>query len=574
MKLLGQFIKKRKLTSVLILVTLTCQVIGTLLIPYLIANMIDKGIMQSDMQVIVKTSIQMLFVAIISCGVSVWASYLCADFGAMFGCEMREALFKKTQELSKRNLDEIGISSLIIRATSDITNIQQTIIMVLQMIIPAPMIALVAIVMTSRVNMVMTVLLLISIIIFLIIAILVLMKSHVLSQQIQKGMDCITLVVRESILGIRVIKAFDNSLFEKKRSDETFENYATTMISLNRIFAILNPAVWLLMGLIMAAIIAVGGFYSLQGTMAIGEITSVSEYGILTLTYLIMASFSVVTLPKMLSCLTRLHEVLNLKADVMDVEEPQHIMQRVHTLVFDKVSFSYHGAQCPVLHNLSFTCKSGQTTAIIGGTGSGKSTIANVLQRLHDIETGQIRLNDIDIRKLSQLELREQIGYIPQKAFFFSGSIADNLRMGKKDASIEDMNEATRIAQAQAFIQSLPKGFESSVSQGGKNFSGGQKQRLAIARALIKKASILVFDDSFSALDFKTDAALRECLKKEVQDTITIIIAQRISTIRDCDQIVVLEEGDIVGIGTHDQLMRQCNVYQEIAKSQLTRRIL
>lgn len=318
----------------------------------------------------------------------------------------------------------------------------------------------------------------------------------------------------------------------------------------------------------MAAIIAIGGLYSIQGTMEIGEITSVTEYGIMTLTYLIMASFSVVTLPKMLSCLSRLQEVLHTNADITDVEHPQHITSRVKQLVFDKVSFSYHGAQYPVLHNLSFTCNSGQTTAIIGGTGSGKSTIANILQRLHDVETGQIRLDDIDIRKLNQTELREQIGYIPQKAFLFSGSIADNLRMGKKDASVEDMNESLKIAQATSFIESLPQGLESIVSQTGKNFSGGQRQRLSIARALIKKASILVFDDSFSALDFKTDAQLRVALKREVKDTITIIIAQRISTIRDCDQIIVLDEGEIVGIGTHDQLLHNCNVYQEIAKSQ------
>lgn len=569
MKLLGQFIKKRKGMTLLIIITLIGQVVGTLFIPYLIASMIDSGIMQSDMNAIVEISLQMFLVALATSGFSIWASSLCANFGADFGCEMRTALFVKTQELSKRNLDDIGTASLIIRATSDITNIQQTIVMILQMIIPAPMITVVAIVMTSRVNSVLTSILLAAIVVFLLVAAYVLMKSHVLSQQIQKRMDHITQVVRESILGIRVIRAFDRSKYEQKRSDEAFDQYATTMVSLNRIFAIINPAVWLLMGIIMAAIVGIGGYFSVQGSMAIGEITSVSEYAIMTLSYLIMASFSVVTLPKMFACLKRLQDVLNTQAEIADPQNPQHLTSRVQRLDFKQVTFSYHGAQYPVLHSLSFTCLSGQTTAIIGGTGSGKSTIAKILQRLHDIDTGQILMNDLDIRQLTQHELREQIGYIPQKAFLFSGSIADNLRMGKKNASEVDMREATRIAQAESFIETLSDGFESPVSQSGKNFSGGQKQRLAIARALIKKASVLVFDDSFSALDFKTDAALRANLKNEVKDTITIIIAQRISTIKDCDQIIVLDQGEIVGVGTHAHLMNHCDVYQEIAKSQL-----
>lgn len=569
MKLILQFMMKRNGMTLLIMFSLIGQVVGTLIIPYLIANLIDLGIMQSNMQAIINLSFQMFIVALATSAFSIWAAYLCANFGADFGCEMREALFIKTQELSKRNLDELGIASLIIRTTSDITNIQQTLVMILQMIIPAPLIVLVAIWMTSQVNGILTNLLIGGILLFIVIAAYVLVKSHVLSQQIQKGMDRISLVVRESILGIRVIRAFDNSKYEQKRSDETFDQYATTMISLNRLFAIINPAVWLIMGFIMAAILAIGGYFSVLGEMALGEITSVSEYAIMSLSYLIMASFSIVTLPKMFACLARLHEVLTCPVEILDPQEPQHLTSRVQSLDFDQVTFAYHGAQYPVLHHLSFHCISGQTTAIIGGTGSGKSTIAKLLQRLHDINTGQILMNGVDIRKLSQHELREQIGYIPQKAFLFSGSIADNLRMGKADASIIEMQEATRIAQAQSFIESLPDGFESRVSQSGKNFSGGQKQRLAIARALIKKASILVFDDSFSALDFKTDSALRSTLKQEVKDTITIIIAQRISTIRDCDQIIVLDEGEIVGSGSHEHLMKTCEVYQEIARSQL-----
>lgn len=571
MKYLIQFLKKQKGLLAAVSLLLTGQVVGTLLVPYLIADMIDMGVLKGDMDTILRTGIWMLVVAFVTTIISVYGSYLSAAMGAALGRDMREAVFRKSQELSVKDLDVFGTSSMITRTTGDISNIQQTFVMVLQMIIPAPMVAVAAIGMTAASNPVLTLIPVISIAIFLLAASIVMKKSNSLSQRIQVHMDKINQVVRESIVGIRVIRAFHHSDYEKKRSDGTFEEYASIMISLNKLFAALNPVVWLVMGLAMAAIVWLGGIFALQGTMNIGEITAVTEYTIVMLSYLIMAAFSVVTLPKMHACLERLSEVLNTQPQIVDTPNVVQVsINKQASLEVEHVTFSYRGAEMPVLKDLSFCCQAGKTTAIIGGTGSGKSTIAGLLLRLHDIDSGFIRLGGNDIRKMTQQSLREQIGYVPQKAFLFSGTIADNLRMGRKDATQEEMRQAVRIAQAETFIDSLPNGFDAPVAQGGTNFSGGQKQRISIARALVKEAPVLIFDDSFSALDFKTDAALRKALKKEIKNSVVIIIAQRISTILDADQIIVLDEGCIAGIGKHKELMETCEIYQEIAKSQLS----
>lgn len=571
MKYLIQFLKKQKRLLAAVSLLLTGQVVGTLLVPYLIADMIDMGVMKGDMDEILRIGFWMLIVALITTAISVCGSYLSAAMGAAFGRDMRKALFCKTQDLSVKDMEALGTSSMITRTTGDISNIQQTFVMVLQMIIPAPMIAIAAIGMTAATNLTLTIIPLISIVIFLISAGFVMKRSDSLSQRIQVHMDKINQVVRESIVGIRVIRAFDHSDYEKKRSDGTFEEYASIMVALNRLFATLNPVVWLVMGLAMAAIVWFGGIFTLGGSMAVGEITAVTEYTIVMLSYLIMAAFSVVTLPKMHACLERLSEVLDSEPQIMDRKGAAPTMiNRPASLELSHVTFSYRGAEMPVLKDLNFQCQAGKTTAIIGGTGSGKSTIAGLLLRLHDIDSGVISLGGTDIRELTQEGLRDQIGYVPQKAFLFSGTIADNLRMGREQATKQEMLDAVRIAQAETFVASLPEQLEAPVAQGGTNFSGGQKQRLSIARALIKQAPVLIFDDSFSALDYKTDSALRRALKQEIKNTVVIIIAQRISTILDADQIIVLDEGRIAGIGRHQELMKTCEVYQEIAKSQLS----
>lgn len=573
MDYLKKYLIRKKGKLAITLVMLLGQTAGTLLIPFLIAGIVDKGILQGDMEVIIKIGIGMVAVSIVATVMAVIGCYFTGDLAAGLGCDMREAVFKKSQDLSIREFDELGVSSMITRSTSDISIIQMTFGMIVQMIIPAPLMIGASIIMTGMANPSLTWVLFACILFFLIIALIIFKKSDPLSRNIQVKMDRINKVVRESITGIRVIRAFDNRKYEEDRSNDVFEKYACNMIKLNKLFAVLNPCVWLAMGLAMAAIVWFGGYFSLKGTMEIGEITAVTEYAVMTLGYLILATMSCVTLPKMGACLRRMQEVLEIEPEITDQIEVSNVIpfagKNPPALEFENVTFYYHGAEEPVIKDLSFRCMAGQTTAIIGGTGSGKSTVANLLMRLYDIDEGHIRLKGIDIRDMTQEELRENIGYVPQKAFLFSGTIAHNLKMGNQEATKEDMEKALRIAQAESFVNSLPKGLGSPVSQGGSNFSGGQKQRLSIARAIVKNAPVLVFDDSFSALDLKTDGALRKALKKEVTGTVKLIIAQRISTIIDADQIIVLDDGRIAGIGDHETLLEECTVYQAIANSQL-----
>ena len=571
MKYLKLFLKERKGKVGITLIMLLGQAVGILLIPFLIAGIVDNGILKGDMNEILNIGGQMLLVLLITTVAAVLGSYYSADLAAVFGYYMRDKIFRKSQELSIHDFDTIGVSSMITRTTSDISNLQQTFGLVLQLIVPAPLIIVASIAMTTYTSLTLALVLILSVVIFIVFARLVLKKSIFISKRVQDKLDYINQVIRESITGIRVIRAFGNEEYEEDRAGKAFKNYATDMIKLNKIFAVLNPTIWLMIGVSVAIIVWVGGVFSMKGSMEIGQITAVTEYSIITLSYLILATTTSVTLPKMKSCLDRIEEVLEINPEIQDFNiEKKCAKDDCAVVEFENVSFFYKGAEEPVIRDISFSCNKGETTAIIGSTGSGKSTIANLILRLHDIDQGEIRINGVDIRCLSQKELRDTIGYVPQKAFLFSGTIEDNLRMGYKEATKEDMERALSISQSKSFVDKLPIGLKSEVSQGGSNFSGGQKQRLSIARALIRKVPIYIFDDSFSALDLKTDSALRKSLKENMRDAAKIIIAQRVSTIMDADQILVLDEGKLVGIGKHIDLMKNCSVYQAIAKSQMS----
>ncbi|MBS4841504.1 MAG: ABC transporter ATP-binding protein [Clostridium sp.] len=547
------------------------QSVGTLLIPFLIAGIVDNGILKGDINEIINIGGQMILVLLITTVAAVLGSYYSADLAAVFGYYMRDKIFRKSQELSIHEFDTIGVSSMITRTTSDISNLQQTFGLILQLIVPAPLIIISSIIMTIHTSFVLALIIILSVLIFMIFASLVLKKSIFISKRVQTKLDYINQVIRECITGIRVIRAFGNEKYEEDRAGKAFKSYATDMIKLNKIFAVLNPTIWLIIGLSIASIVWIGGVFSMNGTMEIGQITAVTEYSIITLSYLILATTTSVTLPKMKSCLDRIEEVLEINLEIQDLDmEKKYKKDNYAVVEFENVSFFYNGAEEPVIRNVSFSCNKGETTAIIGSTGSGKSTIANLILRLHDIDEGEIRINGVDIRCISQKELRDTIGYVPQKAFLFSGTIEDNLKMGYKDATKEDMKRALSISQSDSFVDKLPDGLKSEVSQGGSNFSGGQKQRLSIARALIRSVPIYIFDDSFSALDLKTDSTLRKSLKENMTESAKIIIAQRVSTIMDADQIIVLDEGKLVGVGKHIDLMKSCSVYQAIAKSQMS----
>lgn len=574
MKYLKQFFIQHKGKVVLALVLLLGQVVGTLLIPALVADIVDHGILQGDMDAVLRIGVWMLAVTILSTGIAAWGSWTTSDLASLFGFEMRSMLLQKSQQLSLQQFDSVGISSMITRTTSDIINLQRTMGMVLQMVVPAPILVVVSIVMTIMVSPVMAVIQLAFMTVLLALTAVILKKSNALSHSIQARLDRINQVVRETVTGVRVIRAFGNESYEEERSGIAYEDYADNMIRLNRLFAVITPVVWLLMGALMAVILGVGGALSLGGGMAVGQITAVAEYSTLTMAYLIMAASVLTTLPKARACLERLRELLNTEPAVSDpIRSPMTALPAPSdTVEFDHVTFAYEGAEEPVIRDLSFTLRPGQTTAVIGSTGSGKSTLADLLLRLHDIQSGRILLGGVDVRELSQQELRDRIACVPQKAFLFGGTIAENLRMGRADATGGELWEALRIAQAKDFVKRLPKGLEAPVAQGGTNFSGGQRQRLAIARALVKRADILIFDDSFSALDVRTDAALRRALLKNVMAPAKLIIAQRVSTILDADQILVLDKGRLVGKGTHQELFEHCPIYREIAESQMQKK--
>lgn len=574
MKYFILFLKNHKGKLVLSIFLLLGSVIGTLLIPALIADVVDHGILRGNMEVITRTGLQMILVALAGTAVSVLSSWVTSDLGALFGREMRTKLFRKVQELSIHQFDQVGVSSLITRSTSDITNLQQTLGMMLQMVAPAPLILVASMIMTAMISPTIAMIQLVFIAVMLLLSVALLKKSNALSHSIQKRLDRINKVVRESITGVRVIRAFGNETFEEKRSGRAYESYAKNMIRLNRLFAVATPVVWLVMGALMLVVLGFGGAFSLKGTMAVGQITAVIEYATMTMGYLISAVATFTTLPKTLACLERLQEVLDTSPAIADSDtgaaENRQIKEAAVT--FDHVTFAYPGAEEPVLHDLSFTLLPGQTTAVIGSTGSGKSTLADLLLRIHDIQQGSIRIGGSDVRSLPQQDLRNKIGCVPQKAFLFSGTIADNLRMGREQATDEELWTALRIAQAEEFVKNLPEGLNAPVAQGGTNFSGGQRQRLSIARALVKKADVFLFDDSFSALDVKTDAALRASLRKQVHTPAKLVIAQRVSSIIDADQILVLDEGRLAGVGTHDVLLKSCEVYRAIAESQMNKK--
>jgi ATP-binding cassette subfamily B protein len=567
-----QFLKEKKTMLFLIILATVIQSFSMLAVPYFAAKIIDDGILKKDLMAIVLLGLQMLAAVGLSGLISLWASYLSADLAALSGKYLRDRIFDKTQVLSIRDFNRFGTASMITRATSDITVIQQTVIMFAQMILPAPIIAITAIIMTIGVSSSLVWIPIIAMVVFMLAIYLIFIKASPISKTIQKRLDVINRIMGEAITGVRVIRAFDNSEFERKRTNQAFLNYADNVIRLNKTFAVFSPLIWSIVGINMVAVLWFGSFLVLNDEIQVGGIIAVSEYTILLLISLIMSSMVMVMLPKMKACLDRTQEILDTIPEIADETQLPALQNPDNRgkIVFDRVSFSYRGAEESVLEGISFSCMQGQTTAIIGGTGSGKSTIASLMLRLYDVANGVITLEGTDIRQMTQHQLREAISYVPQKAILFSGTIADNLRMGNSQANPAELERAAQIAQAHDFITELAEGYQSPVAQGGTNFSGGQKQRLCIARALVKKAPVYIFDDSFSALDFKTDGALRKALKKEMADAAMVIVAQRVSTIIDADQIIVLDAGRMAGIGRHEELIKSCPVYQEIVASQLS----
>lgn len=570
LKLLKYFKFNKVIITSLVLVILL-KTLGILYVPTLTASIVNNGVVKGDMNYVLKTGGLMIGVAIFTGLLGILSTYLSANLSATLSRDMRSKIFRHSQKLSVEDYKKFSTSSLITRCTSDVNQVENTMIMIFEMIIPVPFITLIGMLLAFFKDKYMALIILITGIALLIFILLISKKVIGLSIRIQEELDKINSRVRQFISGIRIIRAFSRDRYEKKLMDNTFENYADINIKMNKIFAMGVPSILFILNLCTVTILWFGAIRINAGKMLVGDIMAVIEYSIIILVYLVMAVMVLMNLPRASACSKRILEVLAYNPEIIDEKTTEKILPNKKVLEFRNVTFSYKDAQEPILKGLNFTCESGKTTAIIGATGSGKSTIAKLIPRLHDVKDGEVLIKDTNIKKFSQKDLRNMISFCPQKAFLFSGTIADNIGYGKKDATSEEIRNAAITAQADNFIMELKSDYDSKVSQGGNNFSGGQKQRICIARALIKKSDIYVFDDSFSALDYSTDAILRKAMKEKLKDSIVITIAQRISTIMEADQIIVLDKGKIVGIGTHKELIKNCPIYMQIAESQLSK---
>jgi ATP-binding cassette, subfamily B, multidrug efflux pump len=545
------------------------QSMAELFLPTLMADIIDKGVVAGDTPYIWKIGGWMLLVSALGATASVFASYYSSKAAMGLGRDIRMKVFNHVGKFSLQEFDEVGTASLITRTTNDITQVQQVVIMLLRMVASAPIMLVGGIIMAVSKDAKLSLVIVVTMPVLIGSILLILKKGVPLFQLVQKRLDRLNLVLRENLTGIRVIRAFNRETEEKVRLKQANRELTDVSIKVNKIMAVMMPVMMLVMNLTVVGIIWFGGIRIDNGDMQIGDLMAFIQYVMQIMFALVMASMMFVMVPRAAVSAKRINEVLEMEPSFLD--EGTEKANREHgTLEFEDVTFSYPGADEPALSNISFTASPGEITAIIGGTGSGKSTLVNLIPRFYDISSGTIRVNGIDIRHASQEEVRSKIGFVPQKSILFTGTIADNIRFGKQNASQDEIEYAARIAQAKDFISKMKDGYEAEVEQGGSNLSGGQKQRLSIARALIRKPDLYIFDDSFSALDFKTDAKLRAALKDETQYATVLLVAQRVSTVVDADRIIVLDEGHIVGMGTHQELLNTNEVYREIALSQLS----
>ena len=570
MNLILRFLKPHWKLCLITVVLLIVDVAGALFIPTLVAEMLNDGTSGASFDAIVRTGIHMAAVSVLAGVCAILGGYASATLAAQVGKDMREAIYTKSLKLSVYDFRQFGTASITTRTISDITTIQFALTSTIQMVIPVPVICVLALALTFGLDAQMGVILLIVVAAVLLLAWRIMGSASPLFRKLQKLLDRMSTVLLENITGVRVVRAFNNESREEDRMITAFSNYAATSIKANRLFANLDGLSFFCINLFVVVVYWLSGAHISSGNLQIGDITALIEYAMMVLFFLMMAQMVILTLPRALECCERVRLVLDHTPEIVDLvdRDPEEDSSNPEVLAFRDVSFRFKDAEEDTLGHLNFVCRRGETTAIIGGTGSGKSTVASLILRFHDVTDGSIQLNGTDIRDMPQEYLRSHLAYVQQKAWLFSGTIAENLRYSRPDATEEELMHAADVAQAGDFIRSLPDGLNSFVAQGGTNFSGGQKQRLSIARALVKKPELYIFDDSFSALDFKTDAALRHALAAETKDAAVLIIAQRVSSIRHANQIIVLHEGRMAGIGTHEELMKTCKVYQEIYESQ------
>jgi ATP-binding cassette subfamily B multidrug efflux pump len=567
---LFRFLKPYRMQIIFVLLFVFLQSLSDLYLPTLMAHIVDTGIVKGDTSYILQVGGFMLLIAVGGVICSVLASYFSSITAMGFGKIIRGEIFDHVEQFSLHEFNKISTASLITRTTNDTTQVQQVLIIMLRMMVSAPMMCIGGIIMAVAQDAPLSWVFAVALPIVIVTILSIIGRATPLFQLMQKKIDKLNLILDEGLTGVRVIRAFDRTDYERRRFDEANLSLTDTAITVNRTISALMPLMMLIMNVSTLAIFWFGALRIDSGSMQVGSLMAFLQYALQIMFSLLMLSMLAVMLPRAAASAERINEVLAIVPEIKDAETVKEPNRERGYVEFRDVTFRYPGAEEPAIANISFSARPGEVTAIIGGTGAGKSTLVSLIPRFYDIEQGSILVDGVDIRELAQEALRARIGFVPQKAVLFSGTISENIRYGKKDATLEEVQHAATIAQASGFISGMPDGYDAVIAQGGANVSGGQKQRLSIARALVRKPEIYIFDDSFSALDFRTDARLRAALKDETRTSTVFIVAQRVSTVMDADRIIVLDEGRIAGIGTHRELMKTCEVYREIVSSQLS----
>lgn len=556
--------KSKQLVALFFLILLSA--FGQMLLPALLSKMISLGVVTRENRTIWMFAAIMAGVAVFSCLISFGSVKIASGISTSFAAQLRDKVFSTVQSFSAADLDQFGTASLITRSTSDITNVQNFLTLLLRVGLLAPMMAIAGLIFSASTGGKVSFVLLFAIPVLLIVLTIIMIFASRYSIRLRRKLDHINHLFLETLEGVRVIRAFNKQKTECERFENSNEDYAMTA---GRITSILMPAISVIFGVTTAAVLGVGSYYVELGAMEVGSLVANSQYISMVLTSVMMLSMVIMMFPTSYACAKRIAEVLNTKSTIVDGSFPLEQRPLRSTVEFRNVTFAYPGADEPVLKDINFISNPGEITAIIGGTGRGKSSIVKLIPRLYDPLFGEILIDGVNIKDYSLKDLRSLIGYVPQKNKLFSGNIAENLNFGNENGNEKDWNEAAKIACANEFIEKKQSGFFDPIAQGGTNLSGGQRQRMAIARAIMKKPEIYVFDDSFSALDMKTDRQLRQNLKESIGDASMIIVAQRISSILNADRILVIDDGRIIGNGTHKELLESCSLYREIAEIQL-----
>ena len=559
--------KSKQLVALFFLILLSA--FGQMLLPALLSKMISLGVVTGENRTIWMFAAIMAGVAVFSCLISFGSVKIASGISTGFAAQLRDKVFSTVQSFSAADLDQFGTASLITRSTSDITNVQNFLTLLLRVGLLAPMMAIAGLIFSASTGGKVSFVLLFAIPVLLIVLTIIMIFASRYSIRLRSKLDHINHLFLETLEGVRVIRAFNKQKTECERFENSNEDYAMTAMTAGRITSILMPAISVIFGVTTAAVLGVGSYYVELGAMEVGSLVANSQYISMVLTSVMMLSMVIMMFPTSYACAKRIAEVLNTKSTIVDGSFPLEQRPLRSTVEFRNVTFAYPGADEPVLKDINFISNPGEITAIIGGTGRGKSSIVKLIPRLYDPLFGEILIDGVNIKDYSLKDLRSLIGYVPQKNKLFSGNIAENLNFGNENGNEKDWKEAAKIACANEFIEKKQSGFFDPIAQGGTNLSGGQRQRMAIARAIMKKPEIYVFDDSFSALDMKTDRQLRQNLKESIGDATMIIVAQRISSILNADRILVIDDGRIIGNGTHKELLESCSLYREIAEIQL-----